>query len=58
MKLKTLHLTLAKIAQLGRHATVNTMSERCGPMVAGSFPVRIFLMNLFCSNMSLAELPE
>ena len=52
-------LTLAKVAQLGRHETVKTRSEHYSPRVAGSIPVRgNFLLNFFCSNIILAELPE
>ena len=40
MELKIPQLTLAKIAQLGRHETVNTRSEHYNNRVAGSIPVR------------------
>ena len=40
MKLNIPHLTLAKIAQLGKQKTVNTRSEHFSPRVAGSIPDR------------------
>ena len=64
-KLKIPQLTLAMIAQLGRHDTVDTRSEHYSPSVSGSIPVRVtgsipvrvtFLQNLFCSNTILVEL--
>ena len=58
-KLKIPQLTVAKIAQLGRHETVNARSEHYSLRIAGLIPVRgNFLLNLFCSNTILAELPE
>ena len=48
-------LTLAKIAQLGRHET----EKHYSPRVTGSIPVRgNFWLNLFHSNKILVELPE
>ena len=59
MGVKIPQLTLTKIAQMGRHKTVSTRSEYCGPKVVGSIPVRgHFLLNLFCSNTILAELAQ
>ena len=40
MELKIPQLTLAKIAQLARHETVNTRREHYSPRVPGSIPVR------------------
>ena len=40
MELKIPQLTLAKIAQIGRHETVNTKSEHYSPRLEGSIPVR------------------
>ena len=40
MELKIPQLALAKIAQMGRHETVNTRSEHYSPRVEGSIPVR------------------
>ena len=52
-------LTLAQIAQMGRHETVNIRSEHYSPMVTGSILIRgNFLLKLFCSNTTLAELEE
>ena len=59
MELKIPQLTLVKIAQLGRHGTVNTRSEHYSPRVAGSIPVSgNFFLNLLCTDTILAELPE
>ena len=59
MELKTPQLTLAKIAWMGRHETVNTRSEQYNYRVMGSVPVRgNFFANLFCSNTILADLTE
>ena len=59
VELKIPQLTLAKITQMGRHETVNTRSVHYSPRVEGSSPVRgNFLMDLFCSNTTLAELAE
>ena len=52
-------LTLVKIAQMGRHETVNTESENYGPRLEGLIPVRgNFLLKLFCSNSIQEELAE
>ena len=41
------------------HDTVSTRSEHCSPRVASSIPVGgNFLLNLFCSNKFLRELPQ
>ena len=40
VELKMPQLTLVKIAQMGRHETVNTKSENYGPRVEGLIPVR------------------
>ena len=40
MELKILQLILAKMAQIGRHETVNTRSEHYSPGVESSIPVR------------------
>ena len=40
VELKIPQLTLAKIAQMGRHDIVNTRSEHYSPRVEGSIPVR------------------
>ena len=40
MELKIPQLIIAKIAQLGRHDTVNTRNEHNSYMVEGSIPVR------------------
>ena len=55
VKLKIPQLTLAKIAQMGRHETVNTRSEHYR---AQSLLKVTFLFNLFCSNTILADLTE
>ena len=39
MELKISELTLAKIAQMGRHQTVHIRSEHYSPRVEGSIPV-------------------
>ena len=57
--LKIHQLTLAKIAQMGRHETVNTRSEHYSARVKDLFPVRgNILLNLFCCNTILASIPE
>ena len=59
VELKIPQLTLAQIAQMGRHETVNIRSEHYSPMVTGSILIRgNFLLKLFCSNIILAELEE
>ena len=40
MELKIPQLTLAKIAQMGRHENVNTRSEHYSSRIKGSIPVR------------------
>ena len=40
MELQIPQLTLAKIAQMGRHETVNTRTEHNSPRVEGSINVR------------------
>ena len=40
MELRIPQLTLAKIAQMGRHETVSTRSDHHSPRVEGSIPVR------------------
>ena len=48
-----------ELAQLERHETVSTRSEHYSLRLEGSIFVRgNFLLNLFCSNTILAELPE
>ena len=43
-----------KIAQVGRHKTINTRSEHYSDGVQGSIPVRgNFFLNLFCPNTIL-----
>ena len=52
-------LTLAQKPQMGGHETVNIRSEHYSPMVTGSILIRgNFLLKLFCSNTTLAELEE
>ena len=52
-------LKIPQLTQMGRHETVNTRSVHYSPRVEGSSPVRgNFLMDLFCSNTTLAELAE
>ena len=59
MDLKTTQLTLAKIAQMGRHEILNARSEHHPPRVEGSIPVGgNFLLNLFYSSTILAEVAE
>ena len=55
VQLKIPQLTLAKIAQLGRHEAVNTRSALYGSRVKGSNPVR---ENLYRSNTILAKLTD
>ena len=59
MELNIPQLTLSKIAQMGRHETVNTRSEHYSPRVKGSILVRDNIFAEFiCSNTILAELAE
>ena len=59
MELKIPQLTPAKIAQMGRHETVNTKSEHYNLRIESSIPVRgNFFLTLFCSNTILADLTE
>ena len=51
--------TLAKIAQLGRHETIRIRSEQCSPRSQVQSLLEVtFLLNLFCSNTILVELPD
>ena len=53
VELKIPQLTLAKIAQMGRHKTENTRNEHYSPRVEGSIPVR---GNIFAQFVSFIYL--
>ena len=46
------------ISTVGMHEIVKTRSEHFSLSIAGSIPVGRFLLNLFCFNTILTELPE
>ena len=50
MELKIPQLTLAKIAQLARHETVNTRSEHYSPRVEGSIYFALIQLWQNCQN--------
>ena len=57
MKINIPQLTLAKIAQMGRHETVDKRSEHYSPGVQSLLEAN-FLRNLFGSSTILVELAE
>ena len=59
VELKIIQLTIANIAQMGRHETVNTRSENYSPGLEGSIPVRDnFFSDFILLKYNLADLTE